>query len=143
MSVEENVNLLMRWFREVWNEGRVETVYELLDENFRGWGQDQPGIVIRGPQEFVTFYNRLHGAFPDMRVTVEDTIAAEDKVVLRWLAEMTHAGDHLGIPVTNKRVRVTGISIARITNGKIMEGWDNWDQLALMQQLSFSAAARA
>ncbi len=141
MPVEGNIALMRRWFKEVWNEGRVQTIYDLLDEHISGWGQDQPGVEIRKPEDFVALYNRIHGAFPDMIITIEDAFGAEDKVVLRWSAVMTHTGDHLGMPATNKTVRITGITIARIANGKITEGWDNWDQLALMRQVSNAAAA--
>jgi steroid delta-isomerase-like uncharacterized protein len=143
MSVEENVSLMRRWFQEVWNEGRVQTIYDLLAEDICGWGQDQPGVEIRKPADFVALFNRIHGAFPKQNMTVEDVFGSGDKVVVRWSSVMTHTGDHLGIPATNKAVRVTGITIARIANGKIVEGWDNWDQLALMQQLSNTAAAAA
>jgi steroid delta-isomerase-like uncharacterized protein len=143
MSVEENIALMRRWFKEVWNEGRVQTIYDLLDENISGWGQEQPGIEIRKPADFVDFFNRIHGAFPDQRVTVEDVFGADDRVVVRWSAEMTHTGDHIGVPATNKKVKISGITIARIKNGKIVQGWDNWDQLGLMQQLSFAAPATA
>jgi len=63
--------------------------------------------------------------------------------VVRWSAVMTHTGDQLGIPATNKRVKVTGISIAQIEDGKIVRGWDNWDQLAMQQQLAIAAAAQS
>jgi predicted ester cyclase len=56
---------------------------------------------------------------------------------------MTHTGDGLGLPATNKRVRITGITIAQIDSGKIVRGWDNWDQLAMQQQLAMAAAARS
>jgi steroid delta-isomerase-like uncharacterized protein len=141
MSVDENVGLMKRWFKEVWNEGRVETIYELLDEHISGWGQDEPGVEIRKPADFANFFERIHGAFPDQKVTVEDAFGAGDRVVVRWSAAMTHTGDHLGMKATNKKVRITGITIARIKEGKIVEGWDNWDQLALMQQLSNAASA--
>ncbi|MGB9011136.1 MAG: ester cyclase [Candidatus Acidiferrales bacterium] len=141
MPVAENVALMQRWFKEVWNEGRVQTIYDLMDENGVGIGQDQPGVEIHGPADFVALFNRLHGAFPDIQITVNDTIAADDKVVVRWSAQMTHTGDHLGIPATNRPVRITGITIAQIKDSKIIRGWDNWDQLALMQQLSIARAA--
>ena len=141
MPVEENIALMRRWFKEVWNEGRVQTIYDLLDEHISGWGQDVPGVEIRKPADFVALYNRIHGAFPDMKITVEDAFGAEDKIVLRWSATMTHTGDHLGIAATYRKIRITGITIARIVKGKIVEGWDNWDQLALMQQISNAAAA--
>jgi predicted ester cyclase len=56
---------------------------------------------------------------------------------------MTHTGDQLGLPATNKRVKITGITIAQIENGKIIRGWDNWDQLALQQQHATAAAAHS
>jgi steroid delta-isomerase-like uncharacterized protein len=143
MSVEENVVLMRRWFKEVWNEGRLQTIYDLMDENGIAVGQDQPGIEIRGPREFEKFVNRIRGAFPDQKITLEDAFGADDKVVIRWSAVMTHTGDQLGIPATNKKVKVTGISIAQIENGKIVRGWDNWDQLAMQQQLAMAAAARS
>jgi steroid delta-isomerase-like uncharacterized protein len=141
MPVAENVALMRRWFQEVWNDGRVQTIYDLLAENISGWGQDVPGVEIRKPADFVALYNRLHGAFPDMKLTVEDVFGADDKVVVRWSAVMTHTGNHLGMPATNKGVHITGITIARIADGKIAQGWDNWDQLALMQQVTNAAAA--
>ena len=140
MSVEENVVLMRRWFKEVWNEGRVQTIYDLLGENSVAVGQDQPGVAIRGPREFEAFYQRIRGAFPDITTTIEDNFGVDDKVVVRWSAEMTHTGDHLGFPATNRTVRITGITIAPIENGKIVRGWDNWGQLAPMQQLSTTAA---
>jgi steroid delta-isomerase-like uncharacterized protein len=136
MSVEENVALMRRWFKEVWNEGRLQTIYDLMDENGIAVGQDQPGVEIRGPREFEAFVNRIRGAFPDQKITLEDAFGVDDKVVIRWSGEMTHTGDHIGIPATNKKVRITGITIAQIENGKIVRGWDNWDQLSLMQQLT-------
>ena len=140
MPVEENVALMQRWFKEVWNEGRVQTIYDLMDKDAIGIGQDQPGVEIHGPCDFEALYNRLHGAFPDIKITVEDAFGAGDRVVVRWSAAMTHTGDHLGVPATNRKVRITGITIAQIRDGKIIRGWDNWDQLALAEQL---AAARA
>jgi len=141
MSVEENITLMRRWFKEVWNEGRVQTIYELLSEGVIGVGQDVPGVEIHRPSDFVTFYNRLRGAFPDMKIAIEDAFGAGDKVAVRWSAAMTHTGDHLGIPASNRKVWITGITIARIENGKIVQGWDSWDQLSLMQQVSATAAS--
>jgi predicted ester cyclase len=112
----------------------------LLDDNSVAVGRDQPGVLIRGPREFEAFYQRIRGARPDISTTIEDNLGVDDKVIVRWSAEMTHTGDHLGFPATNRTVRITGITIAPIENGKIVRGWDNWGQLAPMQQLSTTAA---
>jgi len=135
MSVQDNIELLSRWFREVWNEGKTETVHELLSPDAVAIGQAGSAVELRGPKEFVSFVKQIRSAFPDMHVEVEDTFGADDKVVVRWSARMTHRGDALGIPATGKPVRLTGITIARIVNGKIVAGWDNWDQLGMLQQI--------
>jgi steroid delta-isomerase-like uncharacterized protein len=135
MSVKENVELLRRWFKEVWNEGKAETISELMAPDAVAIGQLEDGTVLRGPAEFAAFAERIHGAFPDINVWVEDAFGAEDKVALRWSATMTHRGDHLGMPATGKRVCITGMTIVRMVDGKIVEGWDNWDQLAMLEQI--------
>jgi steroid delta-isomerase-like uncharacterized protein len=143
VSVEENVVLMRRWFKEVWNEGKTQTIYDLMDENGIAVGQDQPGVEIHGPRALETFVSRIRGAFPNITISIEDNFGVDDKIVVRWSAVMTHTGDQLGIPATNKRVKVTGISIAQIEDGKIVRGWDNWDQLAMQQQLAIAAAAQS
>jgi predicted ester cyclase len=105
---------MKRCFREVWNQGKLDTIHELLSPDAVATGQG----------------GRIRSAFPDITTTVEDAFGLEDKVVVRWSATMTHRGDALGIPATGKHVRITGMTIVRIANGQIVEGWDNWDQLS-------------
>ena len=62
---------------------------------------------------------------------------------MRWSASMTHSGDHLGMAATHRQVRLTGITIARIANGQIVEGWDNWDQLAMLKQIGVYESPQA
>src|ERR1035438_9077533 len=97
MSVEENVQIMRRWFQEVWNEGRMQTIHDLIAPDGIGIGEQGDGIPLRGPAEFVPFVERIRAAFPDINFVVEDAFGAEDKVVLRWSATMTHRGDHLGM----------------------------------------------
>ena len=67
--------------------------------------------------------------------TVEDVIVEGEKVVARYSAQGTHKGDLSGIAPTGKQVTVCRVTIARFANGKVVEGWVNWDALGLMQQL--------
>ena len=135
MSAEENIQLMRRWFQEVWNEGRVQTVYELLSADGVATGQRGGDKEIRGPEEFEKFMREIRGAFPDIQLKVEDVFGAGDKVVLRWSAIMTHTGDGLGLPASGRRVRSRGITIARFVEGKVVESWDNWDQLGMLEQI--------
>jgi steroid delta-isomerase-like uncharacterized protein len=135
MPVEQNIQLMQRWFQEVWNEGKTQTVYDLLSANAVARGQTGAEAELHGPAEFVKFVEHIRAAFPDIKVAVEDMVGAQDKVVVRWSATMTHTGDGLGVPPTGNVVRTRGISIARILNGQIVEGWDNWDQLGMLEQI--------
>jgi steroid delta-isomerase-like uncharacterized protein len=135
MSVEENVKLMRRWFQEVWNESNTETVRELVAPNALTYGQLEDGQPLRGAADFAAFAERILGAFSGIHFVVEDACGAGDKVVARWSATMTHTGNDLGMPATGKQVRLTGISVVRVSEGKFVEGWDSWDQLGLMKQL--------
>jgi steroid delta-isomerase-like uncharacterized protein len=115
-------------------ERRRFTIFLLLMPSRRnrrtgGW---QPASWTRRVRGIV---ERIRSAFPDINIVVEDVFGAEDKVVLRWSATMTHRGDHLGMPATGERVRITGMTIARIGDKQIIEGWDNWDQLGMLKQI--------
>jgi len=72
-------------------------------------------------------------AFPEAQWTVEDLIAEGDKVVIRWKMQATHEHAFRGIAPGGKPVTVTGITILRIVDGKIVERWVNWDSLVLRQ----------
>jgi steroid delta-isomerase-like uncharacterized protein len=135
MSSDENIQLMRRWFQEVWNEGRTQTVHDLLHPDGVARGTRVAGAEIHGPEEFVKFVHEIRGAFPDIKIKVEDVFGAGDKVVLRWSAIMTHTGDGLGLPASGRTVRSHGISLARIVDGMIVEGWDSWDQLGMLEQI--------
>jgi len=62
MPVKQNIELMQRWFQEVWNEGRIETVHELFAADGVAIGQAGPQALLRGPQEFVPFVERIRGA---------------------------------------------------------------------------------
>ncbi len=79
--------------------------------------------------------NLYRSAFPDLHFTVEEVIADGDKVVARYSARGTHKGELNGIAPTGKSTNVSGVTIARIANGKVAESWVNWDALGLMRQL--------
>ena len=81
------------------------------------------------------FFSTLFAGFPDAHATILDTIAEGDKVVLRASTEGTHTGPFMGIPPTGKRASWSFIDISRIADGKIVEHWNETDQMGLMQQL--------
>ena len=138
--VQENSALIRRWFEEVWNQGRMEAIDEMASPDVIGHGQAQHDTDV-GLHEFRNFAVGLRSAFPDMKVVIDQTLEQGDKVVARWTSTMTHTGEFLGFPASGKKATVSGTSIQRISNGKIVEGWDNWDQLGLLVQIGAVPAA--
>ncbi|MBI3241883.1 MAG: ester cyclase [Chloroflexi bacterium] len=80
-------------------------------------------------------------AIPDLNYSIEDLIAEGDKVVMRWTMTGTHsAAPFMGLPPTGNSLRVSGISIFRLANGKIVEHWAEPDGVTFMQQLGLMPA---
>ena len=134
--MKENEALIRRWFEEVWNQGRVEAVDEMFAADGIAHGlSDDSGHPLRVPAGFREFHARFRQAFPDIVVTVEDTIAQDDKIAARCVVRGKHTGDTLGFAATQAPVEITGISISRIKDGKIVEAWNNFDFMTMYKQL--------
>jgi len=120
------------WFELVWNQGKREAIGEMLPADALIHDGDAD---TRGPDGFYVFFDRMSAAFSDVHVTIEDNIAEADRFCVRWLFTAKHTGAGLGIEPTGKSVRVTGITIMRVANGKLVDGWQNWDMLGLLGQI--------
>jgi len=133
MSLADNKNVARRFLEEVMNRGNRAVGDHLVAPDFvdhspmPGFSPDAMG--------FKKGLAMVRTAMPDMKYTIEDVIAEGDKVVVRWRASGTHKGEMFGIPPTSKSIVVTGIDIFRVSNGKLVEFWLNWDQLGMLQQL--------
>jgi steroid delta-isomerase-like uncharacterized protein len=133
---EENKALVRRWFEEVWNRGRAEAIDEMFAEDAVARGlADASGQPLRGPEGFKPFFRQFRDAFPEIEVVVEDTVAEGDKVAARCSVRARHQGDTLGFAATNRPVEFDGITIVRIRDDKIVEAWNNFDFMAMFQQL--------
>jgi steroid delta-isomerase-like uncharacterized protein len=121
-----------RWFEQVWNQGRREAIAELLapDGVLHDGGTD-----TTGPEGFYRFFDRIRDTFSEIHVDVKDTIAEGDKVCVRWSFAGKHTGGGLGVSPSGVMIHITGISILRVMDGKLVEGWQNWDMLGMMEQI--------
>jgi steroid delta-isomerase-like uncharacterized protein len=129
---EINIALAKKWFEEVWNKSRRDAIAEMLaPDAILEEGDD----VTRGPEAFYPFFDRMQAAFSNAHVAVQDALADGDKVCLRWTFTAKHTGNGLGLPATGEQVKVTGISIVRIKDGKLVHGWQNWDMLGMLAQI--------
>ena len=114
MSIEENKALVQRYIEEAWNNGNIDVLDELLDPDFNSGGYG----AIAGMKAGIAAYRT---SFPDLHFTVEETIGEEDKIAYRWIARGTHQGVYDGVAPTGKPIAVTGITILRIADGRIVE----------------------
>lgn len=133
MSAEENKAIFRRYVEEVGNEGKLELADEIFDR-YRAHQADS-SVLERGPEDVKRFMGEFRDAFSDFHTTIEDQIAEDDKVVTRWRMRGIHNGEFRGIAPTGNKLEITGIGIFRFSGGKVVESWDNLDQLGMMRQL--------
>jgi steroid delta-isomerase-like uncharacterized protein len=133
MSSEDNIALVRRYLDEVVHTGKMGVDSSHLATDHVAHSSGSP--PVHGHEDWKQRSVVLTSAFPDIHVTFEDEMAMGDKVVVRWTVRATHKGALRNIPATGKPVKWTGITIVRIADGKIVEQWQETDQLGLMQQL--------
>jgi predicted ester cyclase len=130
---EANKALVRRWFAET-DRGNGAIIDELCAPGYVDHSPPLPGMG-HGSAAVRRANAALGAAFPDTIHIIEDQIAEGDKVVTRLRGRATFTGEILGIPPNGKVVEITGISIHRIVDGKLVEHWANADLLSFMQQL--------
>ena len=134
MSTEENKATFRRYVEEGWAKGNVEVADEIFADRYVAH-QPDGSEEDRGPEDVKQFLRQYREAFPDLEISIEDQIAEGEKVVTRWASRGTHRGEFRGIAPTGNEVSLTGIGIFRFSEGKVVESWDNFDQLGMLQQL--------
>ncbi len=136
MSSEENKMVVRQFFEEAWNQGNLDLIDQIEASNALNHDPANPGFDgSEGTKRLISTYRT---AFPDLHFTVESLIAEGDQVVARWVGTGTHKGILMGVPATNKRATVSGITINRLAGGKIAESWTNYDVLGMLQQLGLA-----
>lgn len=130
--LEENKRIARRVIERLWNKGEFQLADEIVA---RDYIEHLPGDETHGLDGVRQYLAEHRLGFPDIHYTVKDQVAEGDKVVTRWTARGTHQGEFKGMPATGKRGRLSGITISRIADGKLIEGWTSPDELGLMQQL--------
>ena len=138
MSMQPDA-LMRTWFDEVWCKGRESMIDTLLAADAVAHGL--PGGPVRGPAAFRQVFHTFRRAFPDIHITVERTISQGDFVVAHCRVTGTHGGDTLGFGATRKPVDFEGVTIARVVDGQLVEGWNFFDFLSMYQQLGVVSSA--
>ena len=133
---KEHEAFLHRWFEEVWHKGREEAIDEMFAEDGIGYGlPTENGEPIRGPKDFKPFFRNFRAAFPNIKISIEETVCEGDKIAAVCRVTGALEGESLGISPANQPVEFTGILILRLKDGKIIEAWNEFNFMTMYQQL--------
>jgi len=130
----DNTQLTRRFFDEVCNNRQLETADRLFSATHTYHDPASPWVG-KGPAGVKELIGVYHRGVADAHWDVHEVIESGDKVITRWTGRGTHTGELLGIAPTRKKVSVDGIWIHRVAGGKIVESWNCWDTLGMLQQL--------
>jgi steroid delta-isomerase-like uncharacterized protein len=131
--MHEVAGIVRGFIEEVLNQGRIEATDQFFWEDmvehvpFPGQGPGIEGLkdVVRG----------MRAAFPDMHWRIEEQLSEADRVLTRFEWTGTHSGEFLGVPATGRPVRVWGMVIDLVRDGRIKETRLIMDTLGLMMQI--------
>jgi len=133
MSQEANIATTKK-MGEAINKGHLDVLKEVFASNVTD--HDPAPDQGKGPEGFIGFFTQLRTAFPDLKIAVEEMVAADDKVAFAYTMTGTQDGPFQGIPATGKKIKARGMQLAKYNSeGKITERWGSSDEAGILQQL--------
>ncbi len=134
-TILKNKEVVRQFYEEGWNNRNFEIVHQTHSQKWIHHDNSIPNDLGGGPEGNICRMKELVQAFPNLQFNIQDMVAENDKVVVRFLATGTQAGQFGPIPATNKPVKMLGYITHRLENGKIIEDWVVRDTYGLMIQL--------
>ena len=128
---EEIRQIARDFFEEIWNQGNESAIDKFISENTVG-NDPQFGT---GRESFRTKWREWQTAFPDIHFRIDDVIVEGNQVVTKWHLTGTQTGSLEGLPPSNRKVSVDGVSIDQVEGGQVVSGFDAWDSLNFRKQL--------
>jgi len=132
MSTDENKRLVKRFVDEVFGQGQLESIDELVAPDFVS---HTFGFTDDGRNKLRAATERVHASLTDVDFAVEDLIAEEDRVAVLLTAGATVVDEFMGVPAAGKSYSIGEIHWFRLADGRIVENWHQHDALGLMKQL--------
>lgn len=131
MSIEQNKETARIFFEEIWNQKDESAIDRYVALNAAGNDAD----FGKGREDFRNHWKDWIAAFPDLHFEIVDLISEGDKVLTRWVLTGTFEGELLGAKGDGRKIRVEGMSLDRIEDGIVAEGFDGWDNYGFRKQL--------
>ena len=132
--------VVRQWFKEVWDEGREDAIDRLMAADAKVYGLTGPGgPPMIGPAAFKPVFHTFREALGDLEIAVERTVVQGDMCAAYCRVKGRHVGSALGGPPTNHPIEFHGVTIAIVRDGRLVEGWNVFDFLAMYQQMGWIA----
>ena len=138
MSKQDNTTIVRRVVEEIWNRDNLETADALFSPGYVNHSGLIPDLV-HGPEAIKMSVAMYRAAFPDFWVAIDDLLADEDTVLLRWTAHTNMPGQRRG-DAPNPPQSMAGTTMCKFAEGTIMETWVQWDQEGVLRHLGLSPA---
>jgi predicted ester cyclase len=141
-TIEVNKSIVRRCFEEVWSNGRLEAVAELVHPNFIRHHERNQDEDLHGIEGFRQWVTQTREMFSNLRFTVELIFGEADRVMAHARAGATHTGELAGVPASGAEVGYTVTTLVRLDDRKIVECWVIADELGVLQQLGAAPRLR-
>jgi predicted ester cyclase len=132
---DENRKVIERWFEEVWNQKREDAIDEMFAADGIANGLADDGGPLIGPEAFKVLHRAFVDAYPNMTITIEDTISEGDLIAARCTVTGQHDGHGIRVAPTNRPVTFTGMTFCRIKDGQIVEAWNEFNFMEMYRQV--------
>jgi steroid delta-isomerase-like uncharacterized protein len=143
MVAQENLDLA-RQLIDCFNKNDPNTLDQfdaLIDKNVQYHDLASQGKT-KNLQAFKQAEQKYVKAFPNKKTQIDGIVSADDnQVIVRWTTRGTHKATFYGVPPTNQQITISGITIWRFSNKKLIEAWQLWDRLGLLEQIGAIHAA--
>lgn len=135
-TVGQRKALARRVFEEIFNQGKFEVADEIYAKDFVNHGATRD-VGLKEDQDAARGWR---SAFPDLKMSVDKILVDGEFVTVLWSGGGTNTGEGNGLPATGKKLKGRGITIWRISGGKIREEWSEFDNMQILQQLGLMPA---
>lgn len=112
MSVHENKKLVRNFWEQVFNQGNMAPIDQMIAPDYTYNGVPSTPAATKG------FAQGLRKEFPDLHFTIEDLIGEDDKVAIRWTLVGTDAG-------SGQKLTTSATNVLTMRNGQAISNWQN------------------
>lgn len=124
-----------KWYTEVWNNGNKDAISEMMAADVIANGLAPGGGPLTGIEGFINFYDAFRQQLEDIHIVVVKVIKEDDIECSLCEVLATHIA-------SRKKISFTGQGIIRLQNGRIAEGWNNFDFLSMYRQMGYTLTSQ-